>query len=104
MTEALAKRQKEAADWFETAQRRVIAALEGLEEEASRASGKPAGKFDATPWTRVDHSGAPGGGGRMAILRGRLFEKAGVHSSVVFGTLAPEYSSQIKGAEKDPRF
>jgi coproporphyrinogen III oxidase len=104
MSADLAKRQKNAADWFDTAQGRMIAAFEALEEEALGASGKPAGKFEVTPWTRRDHSGGPGGGGRMALLRGRLFEKAGVHSSTVFGALAPEFAPQIKGAERDPRF
>jgi coproporphyrinogen III oxidase len=100
----LAKRQKGAADWFDAAQGLMIAAFEALEEEALGVSGKPAGKFEVTAWTRRDHSGGPGGGGRMALLRGRLFEKAGVHSSTVFGALAPEFAPQIKGAERDPRF
>jgi coproporphyrinogen III oxidase len=100
----LARRQKNAADWFETAQARVVAAFEALEDEASNPSGKPAGRFETTPWTRRDHAGGHGGGGRMALLRGRLFEKAGVHSSTVFGAFPPEFAAQIKGAEKDPRF
>jgi coproporphyrinogen III oxidase len=104
MTADLARRQKNAADGFETAQARIIAAFEALEEEAASASGKPAGKFEITPWTRRDHFGGLGGGGRMALLRGRLFEKAGVHSSTVFGAFAPEFAAQIKGADTDPRF
>jgi len=104
MTADLARRQKNVADWFETAQARLIAAFESLEDEASSSGGKPAGRFETTPWTRRDHSGAEGGGGRMALLRGRLFEKTGVHSSTVFGAFAPEFATQIKGADKDPRF
>jgi coproporphyrinogen III oxidase len=101
---ALPQRQQAAAAWFEDLQRRLTAAFESLEDEAAGRDGAAAGRFDFKPWSRTDLSGAPGGGGRMALLRGRLFEKAGVHSSVVFGTFAPEFAAQIKGAEKDPRF
>ncbi len=104
MSEVVARRQRAAADWFEALQQRMlIDAFETLEQEASGAGSAP-GKFEMKAWSRVDHGGAPGGGGRMAVLRGRLFEKAGVHCSTVFGTFAGEFASQIKGAEDDPRF
>ncbi|SRR5579883_395767 len=104
MNDALSARQDAAAEWFEKLQRRLVAAFEALEDEAPGRDGARPGRFELKPWSRADHSGAPGGGGRMALLRGRLFEKAGIHSSVVFGTFAPEFAAQIKGAESDPRF
>ena len=94
-----------ASDWFATIQRRIVEAMEALEREFADAGAKIApGRFTIEPWERTDASGAPGGGGRMAMLHGRLFEKMGAHLSVVHGAFPAEFAAQIPGAEKDPRF
>jgi coproporphyrinogen III oxidase len=91
--------------WFEALQERIIAAIEALEREfAGVGEGHNPGRFDIEPWRRADASGQPGGGGRMAMLRGRLFEKMGAHCSLVHGAFPAEFASQIPGADKDPRF
>jgi coproporphyrinogen III oxidase len=91
------------AEWFGGLQEQVVAAMEGLEREFGDPGREP-GRFALEPWRRADPSGLPGGGGLTALLRGRLFEKMGAHSSTVFGAFPAEFASQIPGAAEDPRF
>src|SRR5271165_5446472 len=102
---ALDARKARARAWFEALRDDICAAFEALDEEAPATlyAGSP-GRFVRTPWSRTDHTGAPGGGGVMAMMKGRLFEKVGVHVSTVFGEFAPEFRKDIPGAETDPRF
>src|SRR5262245_21103823 len=123
----LEARKARARAWFEALRDDSGAAFEGLETDLpARAplADRAAGQFSRTPWRRADHSvdppisgvpkignasagsakADPGGGGVMASMSGRVFEKVGVHVSTVFGEFAPEFRKDIPGAETDPRF
>ncbi len=103
----LDQRKAEARAWFEALQTRLFEAFEALERDCPGPFAPDAdapGRFGPKQWSRVDPTGQPGGGGRMGLLRGRVFEKAGVHCSTVFGTFPPEFAKQIPGADEDPRF
>jgi coproporphyrinogen III oxidase len=100
MSNDLDARKREAEAWFREFQMRLTEALEAIERDAPAHlyPGEP-GRFDLKPWERAE-----GGGGVMGLLRGRVFEKAGVHFSIVHGTFSPEMAKTMPGAKDDPRF
>jgi coproporphyrinogen III oxidase len=106
-TTTIERLKAEAPVWFASLRDRICVAFEGIEDEATGPFSPEArnpGRFERKPWDRVDHSGQPGGGGIMSMMRGRIFEKVGVHISTVHGEFAPEFRGQIPGSDSDPRF
>ena len=127
-TDNIEARKTQARTWFEALRDQIAAALEAVEDDlpaTAPLADRPAGRFTRAPWSRTDHSGKrpisglPGignvnagsakadpdaGGGVMAMMTGRVFEKVGVHVSTVFGEFAPEFRKDIPGAADDPHF
>ncbi len=98
--EALEQQKARAYAWFRQLQDELIQRLEAIED----AAGPPlfhgqAGRFEKKDWKRGDGS-EDLGGGTMAVLRGRVFEKAGVHVSCVHGSFSEAFAAQIPGADK----
>lgn len=93
-------KKKCMSEWVSSLQTHLIETFEQIEQEASLSQyDQTPSQFVRKPWT---YEG--GGGGTMAILEGRVFEKAGVNVSTVFGEFSEEFRAQIPGAETDPSF
>jgi coproporphyrinogen III oxidase len=98
----------QASAWFRDLRDQIATMLETLEDEleCTEAADMPAGRVARTPWERenTDQRNETGsilkGGGEMSIIKGRVFEKAGVNISTVYGTFSEEFRAKIPGADE----
>ncbi|MBM3554558.1 MAG: oxygen-dependent coproporphyrinogen oxidase [Alphaproteobacteria bacterium] len=101
MSDDLDERKNRARAWFEALRDGITTAFESLEDELSTGPHRDLspGRFTRKAWEREG-----GGGGVMALMHGRVFEKVGVNVSTVFGAFPADFAKQIQGAGDDPRF
>ncbi len=103
-------RKKQASAWFKDLRNQICNELEVIETELKNDIHNSE-KFKRTPWQRKDtnepnESGSIlKGGGEISLLKGSVFEKAGVNISEVYGNFSEEFRAKIPGAlENDGAF
>ena len=87
--------QKTTAEkWFSKLRDKICKEFEDIENSLSNKN-----SFKIKNWKRDG-----GGGGKMSIMKGNIFEKVGVNISTVYGKFSENFRSNIPGAEDDGKF
>ena len=84
------------SDWFKLLRNQICDEIQGFVEEKI--------KFKKQKWNRTSNKKNNLGGGEMGILRGKIFEKAGVNISTVYGPIPDKLKGKIPGSNKAKRF
>lgn len=106
----VAAHKSAASQWFEALRTRICAEFEAIEDslltgpQQDMAPGRFLRKVWERPAVNDDPASGSGGGGVMATMRGRVFEKVGVNVSTVHGQFSEQFRGQIPGTDKDASF
>jgi coproporphyrinogen III oxidase len=88
-----------AKDWLAGLRDRICAEFEAIEREAGSDA-----CFDYIRWDRDAVEGGEAGetgGGTRGLIKGKVFEKAGVNVSTVHGALAKDFAATVNGASAE---
>ena len=94
------EKKKTSSEWFKVLQNNICSELEVLESDYSDSNCK----FKIKQWKRDKNGLDDLGGGEMRVMRGKIFEKAGVNVSTVYGALSDKLVNKIPGSEKGSGF
>ena len=104
--DSLDEKKELAVRWFEELQNQICDEFTAVEDEGAPEDSEqeglsdlPAGRFQEKNWNREG-----GGSGRMWVMNGRIFEKVGVNTSVVYGEFSEEFRASIPGASENGKF
>ena len=98
--ENISEKQKKTQIWFKFLRNQIC---EMLEESEKKFNGSEK-SFKKKKWYRDPTRNKDLGGGEMSLLKGELFEKAGVNISTVYGSFSKEFRKKIPGTEKNANF
>ena len=98
--ENISEKQKKTQIWFKFLRNQIC---ELLEESERKFNGSKT-SFKKKKWYRDPTKNNDLGGGEMSLLKGQLFEKAGVNISTVYGSFSKEFRKNIPGTEKSGKF
>ena len=89
MTNQIDNQQILAENWFRELRNQMVGAIQKVDGSS----------FEEKEWQRPG-----GGGGKMSILKGEIFEKVGVNISTVHGEFSEEFRDNMPGTKEDPSF